>query len=332
MEQLKITKKTLEVSRGFTYTYYTSPAKASKPTVMLFHGWPDSARLWAGFINNYLIPNGFGVVAPDCLGYGGTSKPTDPKHYLFNLMAADAIEILDEEKLDAVISLGHDWGSTMCQRLYHFYPSRVSGLVMVNVPYSPPMGNFDLDEVNGMTRALLGRGLFEYWNFFGSTDGPAIMNRNLESVYTMAFSDPDSENGADNWTQPNGACTYISEGRTQPTLGYATPEHKADFMERFGKEPGFHAPSCWYKVMVSKLQNESEKLVKQENMRVSVPHMYWGANQDYACRPEFLKGSVDAGLLPDLKLIMRDGGHWALLESPAVFGQDVLDWLQEKYN
>ena len=330
MEEMKITKKTLEVTRGFTYTYYTSPAQGSKPTVMLFHGWPDTARLWAGFINNYLVPNGFGVVAPDCLGAGGTSKPTDLEDYMLKHMTADAIEILDAEKLTTVISMGHDWGSMLCQRLYHFYPSRVSGLVMLNVPYSPPMGEFDLDSVNKLTKEVFGRGVFEYWYFYGSEDGPAIMNKNRESVYTMAFGSP--ETWMDNWTRPGGAREYISEGRTQPTLPFATPEHKAEFMERFSEEPGFRASNCWYKTHMCNLVNESDMLVDRENLRVSVPAMYWGGEQDFVCRHELNQRSVEAGLLPDFKLVVRDGGHWALLESPAVFGQDVLEWLQEKYN
>jgi pimeloyl-ACP methyl ester carboxylesterase len=48
MDLSKLTQKKLDVSRGFTYTYYTFPAQGSKPTLILFHGWPDTARLWAG--------------------------------------------------------------------------------------------------------------------------------------------------------------------------------------------------------------------------------------------------------------------------------------------
>ncbi|KAL6399572.1 hypothetical protein AUP68_18122 [Ilyonectria robusta] len=110
MDLSKLTRKTLQVSRGFSYTYYTSPAQDSKPTLILFHGWPDTARLWAGLINDYLLPLGYGIVALDCLGYGGTSKPTDLSSYAWQHMTADAVEILDAEKLATVISVGHDWG------------------------------------------------------------------------------------------------------------------------------------------------------------------------------------------------------------------------------
>lgn len=70
----KLEKKTLDVSRGFTYTYYNSPAKDSKPTLLLIHGFPDAPETYEEVIRDYLVPNGYGVIAIDCLGYNGTSK------------------------------------------------------------------------------------------------------------------------------------------------------------------------------------------------------------------------------------------------------------------
>jgi soluble epoxide hydrolase / lipid-phosphate phosphatase len=101
-------KKTLKNSRSLTYTYYVSRAKPSLPTVLLIHGCPDSADLWSDLVTTHLQPRGYGVVAVDDLGYARSSKPTDSAFYALNLMAKDLCEILDAEKLDQVISLGHD--------------------------------------------------------------------------------------------------------------------------------------------------------------------------------------------------------------------------------
>lgn len=108
MDQL-LPQKTLDVSRGLTYTYYTSPAKPSHETLLLIHGFPDSPDEFADVVRDYLLPNGYGVIAIDCLGYGGTSKPGDEKAYSFQLMAQDIKEILDKEGVDKVVSTGHDW-------------------------------------------------------------------------------------------------------------------------------------------------------------------------------------------------------------------------------
>ncbi|KAL6869987.1 hypothetical protein ACO1O0_001322 [Amphichorda felina] len=331
MEDLsQLTEKTHWVSRGFTYTYYTSPARDSKPTLVLFHGWPDTARLWAGLINNYLVPNGYGVVALDCLGYGGSSKPIKPEAYAWPLQAADVIQILDYEDLSTVISVGHDWGSCLCQRLYNLYPSRVVGLVMANVAYIPPTGDFDLDTVNRVTREIFGNASYEYWHFYNSADAAGLMDKVPESVYTVAFSDP--KTWLDNWCRPGGMREYITAGRTQPTLPFATPEHKADFMARFGPDTeGFASSCCWYKAYVGPVQNEADRPLPEETYAVRVPALYWGAESDFVCRHQMIQQSADAGLLPDLTTVVREGGHWALLERPTEFGQDVLDWLQNKY-
>ena len=154
-------KKTFEVFRGFTYTYYTSPARDALPTIILFHGWPDTAELWKGVITSYLKPAGYGVVALDCLGYGGTSKPTDYKAYNFQHMSKDAIDILDHEGIEKVVSLGHDWGCVSAQRLYNFHADRVIGLVMLNVSYLAPSPEpFDLDKTIELTTQFFGYGTY----------------------------------------------------------------------------------------------------------------------------------------------------------------------------
>jgi soluble epoxide hydrolase/lipid-phosphate phosphatase len=108
MEQLR--KKALTTTRSLQYTYYVSPpSNPNLPTVLLLHGWPDDAHLWSDLISKHLLPAGYGVLAPDCLGYSGTSKPTTTSSYNSEGMSADLCEILDAEDLLKVISLGHDW-------------------------------------------------------------------------------------------------------------------------------------------------------------------------------------------------------------------------------
>ncbi|EFQ35576.1 uncharacterized protein GLRG_10720 [Colletotrichum graminicola M1.001] len=331
MDLSKLTKKTINVSRGFTYTYYTSPAKGSRPTLILFHGWPDTARLWAGLINDHLLPHGYGVIAVDILGFGESSKPTDEEAYAFDGLTGDIVAILDAESINKVISLGHDWGSLTAQRLYNFYPARVCGVVMLNVTYLPPSGDFDFNKASESTKKMLGRSLFEYCYFFIAQDAVDIMNRNLESVYAVAFGEP--ETWIETFCTPDGMRRFITEGRTQPTLPFATPDHKADFMERFSRDGdgGFAAPCCMYKAMAAGIQNEADMKVAEEVKTVSVPVLYWGGTRDFVCIPEGLQQSIDDGLLPDVKSVLRDGGHWACLEKPDEFGRDVVGWLQERF-
>ena len=104
--------KTTSVRRGHTYRYYFSPpASASqqqKPVLLFLHGFPSTSADWARQVA-HLEPLGYGIVVPDCLGYGGSSKPADYKEYRHKLLSQDFVEILDAEGIQSAIAIGHDW-------------------------------------------------------------------------------------------------------------------------------------------------------------------------------------------------------------------------------
>lgn len=56
----------------------------------------------------HLSERGYGIMCPDLLGYGGTSKPHDYKEYAFADMVVDLAELLDAEGLSQVVVVGHD--------------------------------------------------------------------------------------------------------------------------------------------------------------------------------------------------------------------------------
>ncbi|OHW91182.1 epoxide hydrolase [Colletotrichum incanum] len=326
--QLK--QKTLKVPRGYTYTYYTSLASHGKPTLILFHGWPDSAKLWTNVLHNYLLPSGYGIIAIDILGFGNTSKPTEHTEYAFHLLAADAAAIIGAEHIPSVVSVGHDWGSGIAQRFYNFYPSLVSGLVMINFSYiAPNVPPFEIESALDHSRNAFGYGIYEYWKFLAADDSPHLLKQNIESIYAAAHGSPES--WVEIFGKPDGLRNFVSSGRTQPLLPYAGGSHKAEFVERMTRD-GFEGPSCWYKAYVLGTQNEANKLVPQETYVVKVPTLFWGGTRDKVCRPEMMQWSVEAGLLPHLTTKLVDEGHWALLARPETFGHDLVGWLEENFS
>lgn len=98
----------MKTSRGTNYHYYYSPPHTGQPTVLLVHGFPSLAVDWHPQIA-YFQDKGYGVVAPDQLGYGGTDKPKESEAYVHSHLAKDMVDILDHEKLTDVIAIGHDW-------------------------------------------------------------------------------------------------------------------------------------------------------------------------------------------------------------------------------
>ncbi|KAL1311799.1 hypothetical protein AAFC00_001881 [Neodothiora populina] len=324
----KITKKTLDVSRGLTYTYYTSPAKAGKPTVLLLHGFPDEAAEWADVINSHLVPAGYGVIAPDCLGYGGTAKPRDPTAYKFPLMIRDITDILDAEKVDKVISIGHDWGSNFAQRVYNLAPTRVSGLVMMNVAYAPPTGKpFDLDGVLALTEKVFGYAPFWYWKLFTADDGAAVLDSHISGVFDLAHSDP-PEHQLETFCKPDGLRNFLVSDGKVAVQAYATEDMRQRFIERMGRD-GFTAPLCWYRALTFGHQDNE---VSPDSALVNVPALFIGYDKDFVCRKELIGPPEQAGLLPQLTKIELEGSHWGFLDKTKEFGEALVGWLDKTYS
>lgn len=100
--------KDLTTSRGLNYHYYFSAPKEQKLTLLLLHGFPSLAKDWNNQVTA-LQEHGYGFIVPDMLGYGGTAKPTDPNEYKSSLIVKDLIDILDAEKVEHCVTIGHDW-------------------------------------------------------------------------------------------------------------------------------------------------------------------------------------------------------------------------------
>lgn len=94
---------------GLQYHYYYHPAKsASNPTLLLLHGFPGTSDHWVHQVV-YYSNKGYGVVAPDMLGYGGTSKPVDLRLYTSVTLATHCMAILDAEGIQKAVVVSHDW-------------------------------------------------------------------------------------------------------------------------------------------------------------------------------------------------------------------------------
>lgn len=110
--------KDITTTRGLRYHYYFSAARDAQPTLLFAHGFPSTSADWrhqAAFFS----AKGFGVIVPDMLGYGGTAKPEDPAAYVSSLITKDLVDLLDAEKIDKVIAIGHDW--------YVYVPQKCQG-------------------------------------------------------------------------------------------------------------------------------------------------------------------------------------------------------------
>lgn len=85
------------------------------PAVVLLHGFPTSSHLWRDLVP-ILAPR-FRAIAPDLLGYGGSSKPEDPSALTIRAQAGHVRELLDRTGIDEFAVIGHDIGGGVGQLL-----------------------------------------------------------------------------------------------------------------------------------------------------------------------------------------------------------------------
>lgn len=191
---------------NYTYAYDYLPAQGTQSTVLLIHGFPADRNVWRHQIDN-LTAAGYGILAPDCLGYGDTSAPLDVEAYSFKTMAGHLNGILDHEGLESVVGVGHDWGSSVLSNAAVYYPQRFEKLAFLSVPYvrSPvtktcrrcqcpftdttvqnPPGPFDLDALNAESLRQQGYTQYGYWYFFNSFDAPDILSEHVSTPFTAS--------------------------------------------------------------------------------------------------------------------------------------------------
>jgi pimeloyl-ACP methyl ester carboxylesterase len=121
--------------------YMDVPAEgaANGHTVLLLHGNNFGGFYFTNVIEA-LRKAGFRVVVPDQIGYGRSSKLIAP--YNLSSQARNTYLILQAEKIERVMVVGHSMGGMLAARLATQYPAAVERLVLYN-PIGLTDGRFE---------------------------------------------------------------------------------------------------------------------------------------------------------------------------------------------
>jgi pimeloyl-ACP methyl ester carboxylesterase len=100
---------TYTTTRALTYSYTHIPPQLPNTQYLLFlHGFPSTSYHWRHQIS-FFKAKGYGIIAPDLLGFGETSRPTELEMYKGEDMARDIVEILIFEGIGTIVGVAHDW-------------------------------------------------------------------------------------------------------------------------------------------------------------------------------------------------------------------------------
>ena len=97
---------TLPSGQTYRYVHY-HPRSPNASTILFLHGWPSSSYDWRQQFA-YFASRGYGIVAPDALGFGGTDKPSDAAAYTLKKQADSVIELLDCIGVGKLVTVSHD--------------------------------------------------------------------------------------------------------------------------------------------------------------------------------------------------------------------------------
>jgi soluble epoxide hydrolase / lipid-phosphate phosphatase len=315
--------------------YYNPPATPQGRTIVLIHGVPDNADIWYHLIHNYLKPAGYGVLAPDLLGFGSSSTPDDPSFYGAKQNADDLSGLLMKLGLDKIIVVGHDLGSIMSARLLNYHPWHVSGMILISTAYPPPAGtDFDLDTLSAQSQQHLGYDAFGYFPLFTKEDGFELLDNHIESFFTALHGTPQPENMIKIFGRRGALVEHVESDTLQPVESYAaTEEFRRKFIEDWSKS-SFKYPLLYYRGYLAGIDKEAEReVIANGQNHVRVPHLFVASLRDPLSHRGGLELARAVGLIreEDLTIVEIDASHWSMLEKPDEVGQAIKQWLEATY-
>ena len=113
------------------------------PVILLIHGIPTSSWLYRHIIP-LLTDQGYRVIAPDLLGFGGSDKPKGYEIYNEARQGARIRELMEQLGIDQWLQVCHDGGGLWTWEMLKQGASGVVGLVILNTiiyeaGFQPPL-------------------------------------------------------------------------------------------------------------------------------------------------------------------------------------------------
>ncbi|KAK3002953.1 hypothetical protein RJ639_019756 [Escallonia herrerae] len=105
--------------------------------VIFLHGFPE---IWYSWRHQMVAvaEAGFRAVAPDYRGYGLSDSPAEPEKTTYADFISDLLAVFAALSISKFFLVGKDFGAWPVFLLARLHPERVTGVVTLGVPYSPP--------------------------------------------------------------------------------------------------------------------------------------------------------------------------------------------------
>ncbi|QKD60334.2 Alpha/Beta hydrolase protein [Fusarium oxysporum Fo47] len=273
---------TYTTTRALTYSYIHIPPQLPNTQYFLFlHGFPSTSHHWRHQIS-FFKAKGYGIIAPDLLGFGETSRPTGLEMYKGEDMARDIVEILMSEGVGMMVGVAHDWGCFLLSRLANYHPERFSAYAYIDHGYMAP--------------------------------GRSLTTAASESVESLYFT-TDEEINKKYKGALGGLRSWLTEGKTTKLPAHLTSEDRKHYEHAFSKEKGGYGPAInWYRASLRNINEEDERKITTAAHVLTHPTLLIASTNVITATM-----NIPEQMLPfvlDLIVEQVAGGHWLQLEKP----------------
>lgn len=313
--------------RGKKYTYIIGEPKGTPvDTIFLIHGWPDMAFGWRYQIP-FFMELGYRVVAPNMVGYAGTTRPDSIEEYTFKSVSEDIRELAKQIVGDGQIILGgHDWGGAVVWRAAMYFPELIKAVFSVCTPFFPVS-----TEYHALEDIIAGGKLrnFRYQLALGGPEvearlqGPEGVRQLLTALY--GGTTPDGQPGMS-----------IAEGplfENLPKLGpspLVSKEEMDHYVEEYMRQeaPQLRGPLNWYRTREANFK--ADLPLAKTFTQIEMPALFILATRDTALPPEMSIGMEKA--FKQLTKEEVNASHWALWQAADSVNSQLQSWLKNVHN
>ncbi|KAF4995350.1 hypothetical protein FDECE_12842 [Fusarium decemcellulare] len=307
--------RSVKIPSGRRYRYvFSPPFDSDKPYLLFLHGFPETAYEWHYQIT-YFTEQGYGVIAPDLLGYGGTDNPSNLQAFNFKNMVDELGQLLDCEGIDTVIGISHDFGSPLLSRFILYEPSRLAAVAFLGNGYVAPQLQLDapaVDAVNKATLARFGYQQYGYWLFNNEDEAGALIDQHLESFYSLMTTQNSSS-----WTEyfmPVGAIReWLVQNKTASDV-FATRVNMEQWKLIMTAQGGLDGPLKWYKAMMRGINNPDSTDLNSSGA-IPQPLLLLLADRDPIAIPSLQLNST-VPYASNLRVRSVNAGHFIQVEAP----------------
>ncbi|KAH6687304.1 epoxide hydrolase [Plectosphaerella plurivora] len=312
---------------GRTYTYLLAkPEGTPKGHVVLVHGFPDLAFGWRYQIP-FLVSLGYEVLAPNMLGYGGTTTPdADDAAWSFKSMSDDlaALTAAVWSAETRIILGGHDWGGALVWRVALWHPELLIGVFSICTPYWAPAPVYlDLEVL--VKSGKLPNFAYQLQFISGEVEENVKTPDEIRRLLLAIWGARTEDTREPGFTAEKGY-DFEKLKRLAGKSPLVSEEELAEHVRIFSEEgSGIVGPLRWYRMRKQTFEEERPLV----GAKVQVPSLFVQASRDTALPPAMAVGMGDHFV--DLTSKTVEASHWALWEAPDKVNGYVRDWLAEKF-